>query len=125
MSISGEDAASTIVSYLIDRGHTRIGMISGQVATPPRESRVRGYRQALAEHHVPLEEVLIRGGDFTEAGGYEAARNATRENLLRRKHEELVAALVADLRSRAHVRVLHDVGGRRGGPNPPAVGDGP
>ena len=74
VSISGEDAASTIVSYLIDRGHTRIGMISGQVATPPRESRVRGYRQALAEHHVPLEEVLIRGGDFTEAGGYEAMR---------------------------------------------------
>ena len=35
---------------------------------------MRGYRQALAEHHVPLEEVLIRGGDFTEAGGYEAMR---------------------------------------------------
>lgn len=74
VSISGEDAARTVVEYLIDRGHTRIGMISGKIATPPRESRVRGYRQALAAHHVASEEVLIRGGDFTEAGGYEAMR---------------------------------------------------
>lgn len=74
VSISGEDAARAVVSYLIDRGHTRIGMISGRVATPPREGRVRGYRRALEEHHVPLEEVLVRGGDFTEAGGHEAMR---------------------------------------------------
>jgi LacI family transcriptional regulator len=73
-SISGEDAARAVVSYLIDRGHTRIGMIAGQSATPPRESRIRGYLQALREHHVVMEEVLIRGGDFTEAGGYEAMR---------------------------------------------------
>ncbi len=73
-SISGEDAARVVVSYLIERGHTRIGMIAGLIATPPRESRIRGYLQALHEHHVPLEEVLIRGGDFTEAGGYESMR---------------------------------------------------
>jgi LacI family transcriptional regulator len=74
VSISGEDAAGAVVSYLIDRGHTRIGMISGRVATPPREGRVRGYQRALEAHHVPMEEVLVRGGDFTEAGGYEAMR---------------------------------------------------
>ena len=74
ISISGEDAAGAVVSYLIEKGHTRIGMIAGRLSTPPRESRVRGYRQALVEHHVPLEEVLIRGGDFTEEGGYEAMK---------------------------------------------------
>lgn len=72
ISISGEDAAATVVNYLLDRGHTRIGMISGLAATATRESRVRGYRRALAEHHIRLDEVLIRGGDFTEHGGYEA-----------------------------------------------------
>ncbi|HWV35638.1 MAG TPA: LacI family DNA-binding transcriptional regulator [Thermomicrobiales bacterium] len=74
VSISGETAARTVVNYLIERGHTRIGMIAGQLATPPREGRVRGYRQALAAHHMPLEEVLIREGDFSEAGGYESMR---------------------------------------------------
>ncbi len=72
ISISGEDAAKAVVDYLLDRGHTRIGMISGLAATATREGRVRGYQRALGEHHVPLDEVLIRGGDFTERGGYEA-----------------------------------------------------
>ena len=74
VSVSGTDAARTVVNYLIDSGHTRIGMISGQLATPPREARVRGYQQALAEHGLSLEEVLIKGGDFSEAGGYDAMR---------------------------------------------------
>jgi LacI family transcriptional regulator len=64
-------AARTAVSYLIDRGHTRIGMVAGIAGTPPRERRVIGYCQALAEHHIALDEILIRAGDFTESGGYE------------------------------------------------------
>jgi LacI family transcriptional regulator len=72
--VPGEAAAREVVNYLIARGHTHIGMISGLIATPPREERVRGYRRALAEHHLPLEETLIRGGDFTEDGGYAAMR---------------------------------------------------
>jgi LacI family transcriptional regulator len=72
--VAGADAAATVVTYLIDKGHRRIGMISGLESSPPRESRVRGYRRALLEHHMPLEELLIRGGDFTEAGGYESMK---------------------------------------------------
>ncbi|MEJ7838007.1 MAG: LacI family DNA-binding transcriptional regulator [Thermomicrobiales bacterium] len=73
-SISGEDAAATVVGYLIERGHRLIGMIAGLESTPPREGRIRGYRRALTEHHVPLDEFLIRGGDFTEAGGFESMK---------------------------------------------------
>ena len=72
--VPGDAAARSLVEFLISQGHTRIGMIAGEDATPPREGRVRGYRQALATHHIPLEEALIRGGGFTEAGGYEAMR---------------------------------------------------
>ena len=67
--------ACRAVSYLIERGHTRIGMIAGVAGTPPREQRVAGYRQALLEHGIPAEEKLIRAGDFGEAGGYEAMRD--------------------------------------------------
>jgi LacI family transcriptional regulator len=71
-------AARKAVSYLIERGHTRIGMIAGLEATPPRLHRILGYRQALAEHHLPLDEILIRGGDFTEKGGYEGMQELLR-----------------------------------------------
>jgi LacI family transcriptional regulator len=69
--VDNASAARAAVGYLIDRGHTRIGMVAGIVGTPPREGRVEGYRQALADHHIPLDEILIRAGDYTEAGGYE------------------------------------------------------
>jgi LacI family transcriptional regulator len=62
--------AKTAVSYLIEKGHTRIGMIAGLEDTPPRQNRIRGFCEALKEHNLPLDEVLIQDGDFTETGGY-------------------------------------------------------
>jgi LacI family transcriptional regulator len=67
-------ASRDLVTFLIDRGHRRIGMIAGPADVPRRESRVRGYRDALAARGIPSEEVLIRVGDFTEEGGYRATR---------------------------------------------------
>ena len=68
-------AAFTIVQHLLDRGYTRIGMIAGEEDTPPRKNRILGYQNAIAMHHIPLDEVLVRGGDFTEAGGYAAMQD--------------------------------------------------
>jgi LacI family transcriptional regulator len=67
-------AARAAVVHLIDLGHRRIGMVAGEGGTPMREQRVAGYRRALRERGLPLDDVLVRGGGFTEAGGYTAAR---------------------------------------------------
>jgi LacI family transcriptional regulator len=53
-------------------------MIAGEENTPPRQNRILGYQQAIADHHLPLDEILIRGGDFTEKGGYETMREILR-----------------------------------------------
>jgi LacI family transcriptional regulator len=74
VSIDNVAAARTAVEHLLAFGHTRIAMIAGVAGTPPRELRVRGYREALAAHGIPAEERLIRAGEFTEAGGYEGTR---------------------------------------------------
>jgi LacI family transcriptional regulator len=63
-------ASRTAVEHLIGRGHTRIGMIAGQ--SGPRRARVRGYREALAAHRIPVDKSMIRDGDFSEDGGYRA-----------------------------------------------------
>jgi LacI family transcriptional regulator, galactose operon repressor len=60
-------ASRTAVEHLIGRGHARIGMIAGQRG--PRQARVSGYRAALGAHGLPLDESLIRDGDFSEDGG--------------------------------------------------------
>jgi LacI family transcriptional regulator len=67
-------ASRRAVSYLIERGHTRIGMIAGLHDTPPRAMRIEGYRHALAEAGLPLDTALIRDGDFSEQSGYQAAQ---------------------------------------------------
>jgi LacI family transcriptional regulator len=65
-------AARTAVDYLIGRGHSRIGMLDGQLG--PGQARVLGYHQALAQHGIDMDEDLIRDGDFREDGGYRAMR---------------------------------------------------
>lgn len=65
-------AARAMVCYLVERGHTRIGMIAGQQG--PRSARVRGYRDALTSEGIPADETLIRNSGFTEQGGYQGMR---------------------------------------------------
>jgi LacI family transcriptional regulator len=59
-------ASRTIVSYLIGRGHRRIGLLAGHRG--PRPARAIGYLQALNEHGIAMDEALVREGDFREAG---------------------------------------------------------
>jgi len=68
--VDNRAAAYTAVAHLIEHGHTRIAMIGGQAA-PPRDTRILGYRQALSQHNIPIDETLILNGDFTEKSGYE------------------------------------------------------
>ena len=67
-------AAATAVNWLLELGHTRIGMIAGEEGTFPREARVRGYLQALADHDLPTDPILVRSVGFTVEGGRDAAR---------------------------------------------------
>lgn len=68
--LDNQAAARAMVSYLLDRGHARVGMIAGDQG--PRGARVRGYRDALAGRGIPIDETMIVGSDFNEEGGYQA-----------------------------------------------------
>jgi LacI family transcriptional regulator len=70
--VNDSAAARELVTYLLDRGYRPLGMIAASDDHVRREGRVRAYRQALAEMSLPQEEVLTRGDDPTEAGGYTA-----------------------------------------------------
>lgn len=72
--VDNASMAKSAISFLIKKGHTRIGMIAGLEDTPPRRDRIRGFCEALADHHLTLDEILIQNGDFTETGGYQGMR---------------------------------------------------
>lgn len=72
LGIDNVAAARAAVNFLIERGHRRIGMVAGVAGTPRREDRVRGYSEALRGNGLSVDRMLVRGSDFTEAGGYAA-----------------------------------------------------
>lgn len=62
--IDNAGAVREMVGYLIRCGYDRIGMIAGMKDTPPHRARMQGYRQALEDHHIPIDEALITSGYF-------------------------------------------------------------
>ena len=66
-NVSGARQATEL---LISSGHRRIACLQGMRRTSTNEYRVRGYREALSRHHLPVEEKLIVGDSFTEQSGY-------------------------------------------------------
>ena len=62
--------ARAAVTLLIDKGHTRIGLLAGPEG--PSHYRLLGYQSALEAHHIPVSPELIQRGDFNEVGGYSA-----------------------------------------------------
>lgn len=62
------------VEYLVQFGHRRIAFIQGLPGTYTNNERLRGYREALRAHGIPIDEDLIVGGDFREENGYMEAK---------------------------------------------------
>lgn len=63
-------AARTATSYLVESGHHIIGMLTGR--SGPQQSRLEGYRRALVDHGLPLDDALIQECGFQEDNGYDA-----------------------------------------------------
>ncbi len=73
VDVDNGKSAMMATEHLIQLGHTRIGCITN--ATPvftAAADRMRGYQQALAAHHIPIDDRLIRFGDFDPQSGYRA-----------------------------------------------------
>ena len=60
--------------HLIRAGHTRIGLIQGLPGTYTSNARLRGYRDALEAHGLPVAEELLVGADFRQETGYVEAK---------------------------------------------------
>nr|WP_298685085.1 LacI family DNA-binding transcriptional regulator [uncultured Dongia sp.] len=56
---------------LIRAGHSRIGLIEGEVWMDAMRDRLKGYRQALASHEIPFDAHLVRPGNWEPSAGYE------------------------------------------------------
>ena len=61
--------------YLIENGHKRIVCLQGIVGTSSNNKRVGGYKKALADYNIPIDENIILGSDFSFDNGYTNAKH--------------------------------------------------
>lgn len=66
--------AIAAVSHLIEAGHRRIGFLNNSDDVPATRERLIGYRQALGDHGIPIEEKLIVHAPSETLPGYELAK---------------------------------------------------
>ncbi|MFI7662925.1 LacI family DNA-binding transcriptional regulator [Micromonospora parva] len=65
-TVDSDNFAGAVLAtnYLLSLGHTRIGHISGRTDLMSAQLREAGFRSAMAEAGVPVDERLVRPGGF-------------------------------------------------------------
>jgi LacI family transcriptional regulator len=74
ITIENHEGAREMTRHLLARGHRRIAMIGGPQRNYDAAERLRGYRTALTESGIALEEPLVVQGDFSELSGHRAEK---------------------------------------------------
>jgi DNA-binding LacI/PurR family transcriptional regulator len=68
--------AKSVVDYLVNLGHRRIGFITGEETFSASRERTKGYVQALKKKKIPLDGSLVIAGSFQNGvtSGYTCAK---------------------------------------------------
>lgn len=62
-------------NYLLKNGHRIIVCIAGEPMIQTSEERILGYKKALTEYNIPIDNSLICNTNFKSDGGYYATKN--------------------------------------------------
>lgn len=108
-TVSVEEVASakTMVAYLREKGHARIGMIAGPDDTPGGRYRLVGFRDELGEQ---FDESLVATGDYSFESGQTAMTRLLEQGVdaVFAASDRMAAGAIAAVR-RAGLRVPEDV----------------
>lgn len=80
VSVNNEEGIKKAMCYFLDKGLQRIAMISAFKSSKPGKQRIEGYKNALTQAGLTVDEKLIVTGDtmdrdgFTEENGYEGMK---------------------------------------------------
>ncbi|KTS89317.1 LacI family transcriptional regulator [Microbacterium testaceum] len=107
VSLNNAASAQIATEHLIGLGHTRIAFLSGPTRTSTGHSRIAGFRTAMAEAELPVDERLVHAIPFRGEAGSDAVgallalddaptalvvgNTAQAHNALRRLHQASVA----------------------------------
>lgn len=105
VDIDNQTGAYLAVKYLIEQGHRRIATIAGPDELVAGQYRYRGYKKAMLEYGLEIDEDLIYRADFTQKG----ARKAI-EELLDRNTDCTAIFVANDLMAITVIKALKEKG---------------
>lgn len=73
-NFDNETGVGQAIDYLAGLGHTRIGMINGDMQRYSGPSKWNGFKAAMARHGLPVVPQWTLPGDFNEASGFKAMK---------------------------------------------------
>jgi LacI family transcriptional regulator len=74
LSIDNQEGGRMATRHLIEKGHERIGIITGGLANYEARERLGGYHAAMEEAGLPRKDEWIATADFSRESGKEAIR---------------------------------------------------
>ena len=78
--LDNKGGAKKLCRLIIEKGHRRIACIAGPVETTNARMRIDGYREALDEAGISIDESLIIEGNYRYSGGYECMKKLIQEH---------------------------------------------
>ena len=105
-------AAYDMTRHIIKLGHERIGFIVGNPEQVASERRLQGFRAAMEEARLPVDDELVAQGEFTYRSGMVAAERLLglehRPTAIFASNDDMAAAAVA-MAHRRHLDVPNDI----------------
>ncbi|MFF1529101.1 LacI family DNA-binding transcriptional regulator [Cellulomonas sp. NPDC058312] len=106
-TVDSDNLAGAVLGtrHLLELGHTRIAFVGGRADLESSRLREQGFREAMAAAGVPVDEQLVRAGDYRK----ESTREPVRE-LLELPDRPTAIFAANDLSAIATLEVARDAG---------------
>jgi LacI family transcriptional regulator len=72
--LDNANATYEATKLFVTAGHRRIGLVTGDRLLSTTKNRIQGYKRALREAKVAVDECLIKAGEFSYQSGYTSTR---------------------------------------------------
>ncbi len=93
------------IEHFVALGHRRIGILNGPQSLTSGRERYAGFQQAMAEAGLPIEDALVRFGDYQLETGYTLMRD-----LLETAAYPLALFVANNLMTIGALNAIHDMG---------------
>lgn len=105
VTVANRAGAMTATTHLLQHGHVRLALINGPAALSTARERQQGYEQALSGYGLPIDQNLIKQGDFRQQAGY-----AAMQELLRLDVRPTAVFTASNLLTLGALQAIHEEG---------------